>query len=146
MDRRARVEYQSMSLLRVEKPTVAFVMSLVAGVIYLIIGLIGIAAATVVTSLPSVQGISDVRTVLEVEGGIGLVCGVIMIVGSMWMNSENRSRVRTGAILVLVFTVVGAIFTVGGFVIGVILGLGGSILGFMWKPPAQISSPPASTM
>ena len=136
-DRRARVESQSMSLPRVEKPTAAFVLSLVAGIMYLAIGLISTAAAT---------GISDVRAILAVDGAGGLVSGVTMVVGSMMMNSENRSRVRTGAILVLVFTMIGAIFTVGGFVIGFVLGLVGSILGLVRKPPAQMSPPPVSTM
>lgn len=135
-DNRARVEHQSMSLPRVEKPTAAFVLSLVAGITYLIIGLISTAAAT---------GISDVRAILAVDGAGGLVSGVTMVVGSMMMNSENRSRVRTGAILVLVFTIIGAIFTVGGFVIGFVLGLVGSILGLVRKPPAQMSPPPVST-
>ncbi len=128
------------------KPTVAFLLSLIAGIIYLIVGVIVTAAATVVSSLPKLSGISDVRAVLVVVGGIGLVSGVIMTVGSLWMNSENRSRVRTGAILVLVFTFVGSLFTVGGFFLGFVLGLVGSILGLVWKPPAEVPPSPASTM
>jgi hypothetical protein len=63
------------------------------------------------------------------------------------MYNENRSRVRIGSILVLVFTIIGAIFTVGGFVIGFILGLVGSILGLVWKPAQTIQAPPpAPTM
>lgn len=144
--RRARVKYQSTSLVRVEKPTIAFVLSLVASIIYLIVGLITTAAATVINSLPNVSGISDVRTVLVVVGSLGLISGVIMVIGSMLMNSENRSRVRTGAILVLVFTIIDAIFTAGGFVIGFVLGLVGSILGLFWKPSAQMPPSPVSTV
>jgi hypothetical protein len=134
-----------MSFLRVGKPTLAFVLSLIAGIIYLIIGLIVIAAATVISSAPSLSRISDVRRVLVVAGGIGLVSGVIMVVGCMWMNSENMARVRTGAILVVIFMIIGALFTDGGFVFGFVLGLIGSILGLVWKPPAQMPSSPAST-
>ena len=136
------IKYQLPSLFSVAKPTVAFVLSLIAGIIYLIIGLIVAAASSLVGSLSSVTGASAIGTVVAVVGGIGVVCGIVMIVGSLMMNSENRSKVRTGAVLVLVFTIIGALFTVGGFVIGFILGLVGSILGLAWKPPANMQTPP----
>ncbi len=46
-------------------------------------------------------------------GGIGLVSGIIMIIGAAMMNSDDRSKVRTGSILVLLFTIIGALFTLG---------------------------------
>jgi len=122
------------------------VLSLIAGIIYLVVALIIFAIAIVISSLPSVWGISDARAVLVVEGSVGLLSGIIMTAGSFLMNSENRSRVRTGAILVLIFTIVGALFTVGGFVLGFVLGLVGSILGLVWRPPLEISPPPAYTV
>lgn len=101
---------------------------MIAGIIYLIAGLL-------------------IVTVSAVDGGIGLVCGVVMIVGSVIMNSENRSRIRTGAILVLVFTIIGALYTLVGL-IGFVLGVVGSIIGLVWKPtaPTQTPTPPASTV
>ena len=79
-------------------------------------------------------------------GGFGLACGIIMIVGSVMMNGEKRSRIRIGAILVLVFTIIGEFFNILDF-IGFILGVSGSIVGLMWKPPAamQTPTPPSST-
>jgi len=131
----------------VAKPTVAFALSLIAGIIYLIVGLIIAAASSIIGSLSNVPGASGVSTIVAVVGGIGAICGILMIVGSIWMNSENRSKVRMGAVLVLVFTIIGALFTAGGFFIGFILGLIGSILGFVWKPPVPMqASPPAPTM
>ena len=78
-------------------------------------------------------------------GAVGLVCGIIIIVGAVMMNSSDKSRVRTGAIIVLVLTIIGALFTVGGFVIGGILAFVGSILGLTWKPTATMPPPPAPT-
>lgn len=110
------------------KPTIAFALSLIAGIIYSITGvLIAIASA--------------------LYGGFGLACGIVMIVGSMMMNGENRSRIRIGAIMVLIFTIIGQFFNILDF-IGFILGVIGSVLGLMWKPPAamQTPAPPSSTV
>ena len=76
---------------------------------------------------------------------MGIISGIIIVVGAVMMNSSMRSRVRTGAILVLILTIIGAFFTVGGFVIGFILALIGSILGLTWKPTASMPPPPAPT-
>lgn len=126
-----------------EKPTAAFILSLIGGIVYLLTGLIIAAASTFIGSLASFGGLGMVGVAVAAVGAVGIISGIIMVVGSVMMNSSERSKVRTGAILVLVLAIIGAIFTVGGFVIGFILALIGSILGLTWKPAASMPPPPA---
>jgi len=68
----------------------------------------------------------------------------ILVVGSgaygvFLMNSTNVSRVRTGATLVLIASVI-AFPTMWGFMIGSLLMFVGSLLGLTWMPPRSQSS------
>ena len=122
-----------------EKPTAAFALSLVGAIIYLVTGILVALAAAFLSSISGLigagAGVAVAGIAVALVAGVALVSGIVMLLGAVMMNSTNRSRVRTGAILVLVFTFIGAVFTVGGFVIGFILALIGSILGLTWKPP-----------
>ncbi len=57
------------------------------------------------------------------------------VLGVMWMNTTNLSRIRTGAALVLIASII-AFPTMFGFMIGSLLMLIGSILGLTWQPPS----------
>jgi len=125
-----------------ERPTAAFVLSLIGGILYLIFGLIIAVAGAFVGSFTTLIGFPGIGLAIAVVGAIGLVSGVIMVIGAGMMNAVEKSKVTTGSILVLVFTIIGAVFTLGGFIIGFILALIGSILGLTWKPPVPMSSAP----
>ena len=116
-----------------ERPTVAFVLSLIAGICYLVVGILFALAGAVVGGVPGslVPGLGAVFLVIL---SIGLISGVLMVVGAVAMRSTDRSRVRTGSVLVLIFTLVGLLFTAGGLIVGFILGIAGSIMGLVWKP------------
>jgi hypothetical protein len=118
-----------------ERPTAAFVLSLLGGIFYLIGGL-GVAAIASLALLIPFAGVA-----IFAVGLIGLGSGIIMIYGASMMNSEDKGKVRTGSILVLVFTLVGAIFTLGGILIGFLLALIGSILGLTWSPTVTVVQP-----
>jgi len=128
-----------------EKPTAAFILSLVGGIFYLLAGIVIAAIAAFIGALASFASMGAVGLGVAAGGAVGLVCGIIIIIGAVMMNSSDKSRVRTGAIIVLVLTIIGALFTVGGFVIGGILAFVGSILGLTWKPTATMPPPPAPT-
>jgi len=101
--------------------------------------------AILAAALGSVSGVFSTYgagLAVAAVGAIGLVSGFIMIFGSIMINSGEKSKVKTGSILVLVFTLIGAIFTFGGFAIGFILALIGSILGLTWKPSTTMPPPP----
>lgn len=60
--------------------------------------------------------------------------------GAVLMNSTSVRRVRTGATVVLIISIV-ALPTMWGFMIGSLLMFIGSILGLTWTPPTQPAQP-----
>ena len=123
-----------------ERPTAAFVLSLIGGILYLLFGLLVAAASAFIGSIAGLAGLGVSGATIALIGSIGLISGILMIVGAAMINSSNKSRVRMGSILVLVFALVGALFTFGGLVIGFIMALVGSILGLTWSPPAPLGT------
>ncbi|MEM3832219.1 MAG: DUF6114 domain-containing protein [Thermoprotei archaeon] len=51
------------------------------------------------------------------------------------INSSEPGKVKNGNIVVLIFSILSLITSMGGFMIGFILGLIGGILALAWKPP-----------
>lgn len=128
-----------------EKPTAAYVLSVIGGVLILLSGLavavvFGILGA-VVSIIPGAGGIGGGAMILF--GLLGLIFGILVIVGAVMMNSGVQSKVKTGSIIVLVFSILSLPTVGGGFFIGFILGLIGSILGLTWKPATAPPPPPA---
>ena len=129
-----------------DKPTAAFVLSLIGAVLYLLVGTILAAVSSLIGGVADMAGYAGIGLGIAALGAVGLLSGVVMIIGSIMMNSSEKGRVRNGSIIVLIFTIVGALFTLGGFGIGFILALIGSILGLTWKPSTVAPPPPAPTM
>jgi len=67
-------------------------------------------------------------------GVLGLIFGVIVIISALMLNNKPEQHLTWG-ILIIVFSAL-SIFgsAMGGFGIGLILGLIGGILGVTWKP------------
>jgi len=78
-------------------------------------------------------------TIHPVWGAIWVAAAVIIAAlsfyGAMKMNSTNIGKVRTGAIIVLIASII-AVPTMWGFMIGSLLMFIGSILGLTWTPPS----------
>jgi len=126
-----------------DKPTAAFALSLV-GAIFIIIGGVVTMAVTsflggVMTLIPGFEGLGTMFIVL---GLIGLVWGIITLVGAIMINSGEPSKVKTGSILVLIFSILSWFGAYGGLFIGFLLGLIGAILGLTWKPERKTTAPP----
>lgn len=128
-----------------EKPTAAFVLSLISGVLVLLTALLVFVAASllgsIISEIPEIPGGSAILTIdpvwFAVIGTAGLIFGVLILVGAGMIHSGEPGKVRVGSILVLVFSIL-SLFTVGGgFFIGFVLGLIGGILGLTWKPPVK---------
>lgn len=117
---------------KAEKPTAAFVLSLIAGVLILIGGIgyayLGAICGGLVGMVSPGAG-----ALIFLYMSLGLICGIVVIIGAVMINSAEPSRVKTGSVLVLVFSII-SFFSGGGFYIGLILGLVGGILGLVWKP------------
>jgi len=75
-------------------------------------------------------------------GVLGIVWGILVLVGAIMMNSEDKNKVKTGSILVLIFSILSWAGAAGGIFIGFLLGLIGSILGLTWNPSRYETPPP----
>ncbi len=126
-----------------EKPTAAFVLSLIGGILILLSGLaVALVFGIIGAGVSMVPGMAPLGGAIALMGALGLIFGILVIVGAVMINSGVQSKVKTGSIVVLVFSIL-SLFTVGGgFLIGFILGLIGSILGLTWKPAATTPPPP----
>jgi hypothetical protein len=121
-----------------EKPTAAFVLALIGGILIFIVGLFvffGSMAASSVSYLYSVFAFSAIWFLL-----FGVIIGIIVIVGAFMMYSSPRQHVAWG-IVVLVLSIL-SILSTGGLIIGLILGIIGGALGIAWKP-SGVSTVPA---
>ena len=97
-----------------ERPTAAFVLSLIGGIIVLLVGFFVMIAGAAVTFF--IGGIGGVI------GFFGVVCGILMIVGAAMLNSRPEQHTTWG-VIVLVFSTLSWFGAVGGLVIGFIKSL-----------------------
>ncbi len=105
------------------KPTAAFALSALGGLITLISAFI---ASTVSALL--IPGISTTMVLIW-----GSIAGILVLVGS-WLLYNNAAQRKIGSILVLVFSVISLNF------VGLILGLIGGFLGYTYKGASVSSS------
>jgi hypothetical protein len=113
-----------------EKPTAAFVVSLIAGIFILLNGIVIAAIGALFAVFFPGMGI--------LLAAIGLIFGIIVLIGAvlLWMNPQ----MHVGAgVIVLLFSLFSIVIG-GGFIIGLILGIVGGILGIVWKPPAPMQA------
>jgi hypothetical protein len=112
-----------------DKPTAAFVLSLIGGILELI-GAIYMAALGAALAM--------------FTGGLTLVCGVwfiiaaiFIILGAVWQNTGEPDKVKNGSLLVIIFSILGGIN---------IISLIGGILGYTWNKKNTFSPPPPPPM
>jgi hypothetical protein len=125
-----------------EKPTAAFVLSLLGSIFIIIGGLIYAVIFSFIGGIFDFIGFGELGAMAMIIGVLGIVWGILALVGAIMMNSEDKNKVRTGAILVLIFSILSWFGAAGGFFIGFLLGLIGSILGLTWNPPRYEAPPP----
>lgn len=125
-----------------EKPTAAFVLSLIGAIFIIIGGLATAAIAAIVGTTLDVLGMGSYGLGFAVLGALGIVWGIITLLGAVMMNSTDKSRVRTGSIIVLIFSIISWFGSFGGFFLGFLLALIGSILGLTWNPSKSEATPP----
>lgn len=125
-----------------EKPTAAFVLSLLGAIFIILGGLVYMVLFSFIGSAFDFIGMGGVGDIFVIMGVLGLIWGILVLVGALMMNSGDPGKVRTGSVLVLVFSIISWFGAAGGFVIGFILGLIGAILGLTWKPERRPPPPP----
>src|SRR5256884_7419557 len=118
-----------------EKPTAAFVLSLIGGIFILLVAIVVMALASVIGSLMLIGGGDP--NLAYLYGAVGLIFAILVLVGAVMLWMKPQQHVMWG-VVVLLFSLF-SIITTGGFFIGLILGLIGGILGVAWKPPAPMA-------
>lgn len=124
-----------------EKPTTAFVLSLVGGVIVLLVGFF----VMVIRRTRLVLG--ETGLLGGATGLLGVTWGISMIAGAVMLYFRPQQH-KTWSIMVIVFSLLSWVGSVGGLFIGFILGLLGGILGIIWKPSVAkptLTSPSSQT-
>lgn len=120
-----------------EKPSTAYVLSLVGG-IFVIIG--GLATAAIGAAFTFMLG-----GIGGLFGVLGIIWGVLIIVFASRLNSDPASHSTSGA-LIIVFSLLSWFGGIGGLFIGFILALVGGILAITWNPPAPPAAMPQAPM
>ena len=115
-----------------DRPTAAFVLSLVGGMIVLVTGvLVGVIFLVVGTYLGGPLFLSVFWGLLGILIGIPIILGAVML----YVNPKNHTA---WGVVVIVFSLASYMTaSLGGFVIGLLLGLIGGILGAIWNPVAS---------
>jgi hypothetical protein len=107
-----------------EKPTTAFILSLIGGILVLLGGLVWAA----------------VGTLIALFTGLGfllyafLIFGIIIIIGAIMINSNPSSTHSWGIVMLIlgVLSLIGIVTALGG-----ILAIIGGAFAIAWKPPIQ---------
>ncbi|HEV2118793.1 MAG TPA: DUF6114 domain-containing protein [Candidatus Bathyarchaeia archaeon] len=122
-----------------DRPTAAFILSLVGGLIILVTGvLVGVIFLVVGTYLGGPPFLS------VFWGLLGILIGIPVIIGAVMMYVNPKNHVAWG-VAVIVFSLASYITaSLGGFLIGLLLGLIGGILGAIWNPPSISTSFPVT--
>lgn len=121
-----------------DRPTLAFALSLVAGLLMFVEGIYLSIAASVVSS----AGFVGAGDILGGLGFVGAFFGFIVILLAIFLFRNPEAHVGYGvAILVLSLL---SFFGGGGFLVGVLLGVIGGILAIIYQVPGSIPLPYSS--
>jgi len=118
-----------------EKPTAAFALSLIAGILILINGVIlGAVGSFIAPFIPGMGEKALVTGILGTVMVVGIILGLIVIVAAVMLYRNPAQKTMWG-VIILVLSII-SIFIGGGFIIGLILGIIGGALALTWKPKA----------
>lgn len=137
-----------------EKPTTAYILSLIAGVLIVLGGVTGSVFMGMMGGWyggwrgmmgPGMMG-GYGMTVFPwwglgmAFGLIGLIIGIIVIIGAIMLDSRPQEH-KTWGIVILVFSILSVIGGMGGFGIGLIIGIIGGALAISWTPTGPTAIP-----
>jgi len=113
-----------------EGPKVPFVISLVAGILIMaggILGLIGV-------SIPGAVSLGWIELIL-LWSLLELMCGLIVFILAFVLYAFPRYAFPFGTVIIVVSVISGFFFGFGFCLIGLVLGVVGGSLAVTWKPP-----------
>jgi Family of unknown function (DUF6114) len=146
---------------KVEKPSLAFVLSLIGGILILLGG--GMRLMIGSFEFPGPYGFGMMGGFrgwggmmgygypgygyglmgglgFRLFGILGLIFGAIVVISAIMLNSKPQEHITWG-ILIAIFSVLSIFGGMGGFGIGLVLGLIGGVLAVIWKPTTQTQRP-----
>ena len=110
-----------------EKPTTAFVLALIGGILIFLAAPSGVAYHSYFWSPPP-------ELVLA-----GRICGIVVIISAIMLYVYPKLKIIWG-VIIIVFSLISLVRT-GGFFLGMMLGIVGGASGIVWKPVKQESTP-----
>jgi hypothetical protein len=124
-----------------EKPTTAYILSLVAGILMLLGGGMGTYSSMMGGMYGGWYEMMGGRHMMGYPswgfgmgyGIIGLIFGIVVIFGAIMLDSKPKEH-KTWGTIILVFSILSVIGGMGGFGLGAILGIIGGALAYSWKP------------
>jgi len=66
-------------------------------------------------------------------GLFGIVCGIAVLIGALMLNRDPKGHAKWGA-LVLAFSILSIVGAMGGWLVGLVLGVLGGALAISWEP------------
>lgn len=131
-----------------ETSKIAFILSLIGGVVMLIVGAIsflwfmsgGIVIGGMMGGFSGMMGgyhamMGSLGVPLSFLSGfslVGLVSGILVVAGAIMLNIRPAEHIEWGVVIV-VFSIISFLGT-GGFLIGAVLGTIGGTLAVSWRP------------
>jgi len=127
-----------------KKPTIPFLLSLIAGILTLIGGLtmayVGLWRFDFMGRMMRGYGYAFAAgpgyfsPFMSFAGMLGIIFGLIVIASAIMLN-QRPTQHTTWGILILVFSILGIFGGLAGYLVGLILGIVGGALAIAWKPP-----------
>jgi hypothetical protein len=126
-----------------EKPSIAFILSLVGGMLIFVGSVVSIVWFSVGSApfggfLGMVDGYHGMMGSYGLNNDyllgfsvLGLVCGAIVVVGSFMLSLRPLDHITWG-VIVLIFSAVSFV-SMGGWFVGAALGIAGGALGIAWR-------------
>jgi uncharacterized membrane protein YhaH (DUF805 family) len=117
------------------RPTAAFILSLIGGLLIVIVGFVVVVVGTIATIPVGGAG--------GIPGLYGAVFGILVVFGGLMLYSRPQRNI-VWSVVIIVFSLLSLYGALGGLYVGLILGVIGGILGIRWKPSAGQPTPIAS--
>jgi hypothetical protein len=118
------------------KPTTAFALSLVAGILILLGGIfelwLGYLTSTIVFS-------NGFNAFFGVLGAVGVSLGALVLVAAVLLDRHPEHHTVLG-VVILVLSIV-SVVAYAGFVLGFVLGIVGGVLAIAWTPTRWVPNP-----
>jgi len=121
------------------KPIASFILVLIAAIIDFITGLVILAGGSIAVSMVSRQlGVPWIVGIIMMFAVWWIICGGLLILASIWINSGEPGKVRNGGIIAIIFGILSLNILV------IILSIIGGVLALTWKPPQRniVTAPP----